>query len=103
MDRRVTLAKRYEDAITERFRQANQEPVKFKTTIGRAAAIDRAAHRGQTLLQAEPSHKVSDQYRKLAREVEQRVLAHRATLTKAGQRPALTPLPAAAQGVTANA
>jgi len=106
MDRRVTLAKRYEDAITERFRQANQEPVKFKTTIGRAAAIDRAAHRGQTLLQAEPSHKVSEQYRKLAREVEQRILAHRAGLTKAaspGQRPALTPLPATAQGVTANA
>ena len=91
---------------SERFRQANQEPVKFKTTIGRAAAIDRAAHRGQTLLQAEPSHKVSEQYRKLAREVEQRILAHRAGLTKAaspGQRPALTPLPATAQGVTANA
>ncbi len=104
MDRRVTLAKRYEDAITERFRQANQEPVKFKTTIGRAAAIDRAAHRGQTLLQAEPSHKVSEQYRELAREVEQRILAHQAALAQPeAARPAsVSPLPAA-QGVTANA
>ena len=104
MDRRVTLAKRYEDAITERFRQANQEPVKFKTTIGRAAAIDRAAHRGQTLLQAEPSHKVSEQYRELAREVEQRIRAHQAALAQpeAAQRASVTPLPTA-QGVTANA
>ena len=105
MDRRVTLAKRYEDAITERFRQANQEPVKFKNTIGRAAAIDRAAHLGQTLLQAEPSHKVSEQYRKLAQEVEQRILSHRATLTapQAGTRPAPAPLPEISAGVTANA
>jgi cellulose biosynthesis protein BcsQ len=105
MDRRVTLAKRYEDAITERFRQANQEPVKFKNTIGRAAAIDRAAHLGQTLLQAEPSHKVSDQYRKLAQEVEQRILSHRATLEapQAGTRPAPAPLPEISTGVTANA
>ena len=44
-----------------------------------------------------------DEYLDSVREVEQRILAHRATLTKAGQRPALTPLPAAAQGVTANA
>jgi len=104
MDRRVTLAKRYEDAITERFRQANQEPVKFKTTIGRAAAIDRAAHGGQTLLQSEPNHKVSDQYRNLAREVEQRILAHQSTLAQpeAARRPSAAPLPTA-QGVTANA
>ena len=105
MDRRVTLAKRYEDAITERFKQANQEPVKFHTTIGRAAAIDRAAHQGQTLLQAEPGHPVSEQYRKLAREVEQRILAHRATLGRpdAIARPAPTPVRPLAQGVIANA
>jgi chromosome partitioning protein len=98
MDRRVTLAKRYEDAITERFRQANQEPVKFMTTIA-------AAHQGQTLLQAEPGHPVSEQYRKLAREVEQRILAHRATLGRSEvvPRPALAPLKPAGQGVIANA
>ena len=66
MDRRVTLAKRYEDAITQRFRQANEEPVKFTTTIGRAAAINRAAHEGKTILQTEPNHRVSHQYRQLA-------------------------------------
>ena len=76
MDRRVTLAKRYEDAITQRFKQANEEPVKFTTTIGRAAAINRAAHQGQTILQTEPNHRVSHQYRQLAQELEDRIAAH---------------------------
>ena len=80
MDRRVTLAKRYEDAITQRFKQANEEPVKFATTIGRAAAINRAAHLGKTILQTEPNHRVSQQYRDLAKEVEARIIAHHASL-----------------------
>ena len=81
MDRRVTLAKRYEDAITQRFKQANEEPVKFTTTIGRAAAINRAAHLGKTILQTEPTHRVSHQYRDLTLEIEARISAHRASLT----------------------
>ena len=76
MDRRVTLAKRYEDAITQRFKQANEVPVKFATTIGRAAAINRAAHQGRTILQTEPNHRVSHQYRQLAQELEDRIAAH---------------------------
>ena len=80
MDRRVTLAKRYEDAITKRFKQANEEPVKFTTTIGRAAAINRAAHLGKTILQTEPNHRVSHQYRNLTLEIEARIVAHRASL-----------------------
>ena len=79
MDRRVTLAKRYEDAITQRFKQANEEPVKFTTTIGRAAAINRAAHLGKTILQTEPNHRVSHQYRDLTLEIEARISAHRAS------------------------
>jgi hypothetical protein len=49
---------------------------------------------------------VSEQYRKLAREVEQRILAHRATLGREDVkvRPVLAPAPAPApQGVIANA
>ena len=80
MDRRVTLAKRYEEAITQRFKQANEEPVKFTTTIGRAAAINRAAHLGKTILQTEPNHRVSHQYRDLTLEIEARISAHRASL-----------------------
>ena len=85
MDRRVTLARRYEEAIAERFVQANQEPVKFRTTIGSAAAIDRAAHLGKTLLQVEPSHRVSEQYLELAAEVEERIRIHQISKGKVAE------------------
>jgi len=105
MDRRVTLAKRYEDAITRRFRQANQEPVKFSTTIGRAAAINRAAHQGKTILQTEPNHRVSHQYRHLSQEVEERIAAHQTALNDAsGQTPsAASSQPEASSDVMAHA
>jgi chromosome partitioning protein len=77
MDRRVTLARRYEEFIAERFRAANAEPMKFKTTIGRAAAIGRAAVHGKTVLEAEPTHEVAQQFRDLALEVEERIHNHR--------------------------
>ena len=78
MDRRRTLARRYEEMITDRFLQSNQEPVKFKTTVSSAAAIDRAYNHRQTLLQFEPRHRVSEEYRELAREVEERIAHHQA-------------------------
>jgi chromosome partitioning protein len=77
MDRRVALARRYEEFIAERFRAANAEPMKFKTTIGRAAAIGRAAVHGKTVLEAEPSHAVARQFLDLALEVEERIRQHR--------------------------
>ena len=105
MDRRVTLAKRYEDAITDRFRQANQEPVKFSTTIGRAAAINRAAHQGKTILQTEPNHRVSHQYRHLSQEIEERIAAHHAALggTSAQTHSAASPQPEVSSDVMAHA
>ena len=105
MDRRVTLAKRYEDAITRRFRQADQEPVKFSTTIGRAAAINRAAHQGKTILQTEPNHRVSHQYRQLSVEIEERIKAHQAALdnTLVQTRSAVSPQPEVSSDVLAHA
>jgi chromosome partitioning protein len=113
MDRRRTLAKRYEEAIGERFKQANQEPVKFETTVSTAAAIDKAYHQGKTLIQVEPTHKVSEQYRALAREVVQRITRHEAekaaqrgaqdAVTSAPTPSAPTPSEATRAGVIANA
>jgi chromosome partitioning protein len=77
MDRRKTLARFCEHEIEKRFRQANAEPVKFRTSIGTAADIDRASYEGKTLLQAQPRHPVAQQYRALAAEVEERIAAHR--------------------------
>ena len=78
IDRRKTLARAYEEAIEQRFRDAREKPVKFRTTISSAAAIDRAYQQKATVLQTEPSHKVSVQYRELASEVEERIAEHEA-------------------------
>jgi len=76
MDRRVALARRYEEYIAEHSRSSSAAPIKFKTTIGRAAAIGRAAVHGKTVLEAEPGHAVAQQFRDLAAEVEDRIQQH---------------------------
>ena len=48
-------------------------PLLFKTQIARTAMIPRAQMEGRTLLQTRPNHKVSKQYKDLAKEVEQRI------------------------------
>lgn len=46
--------------------------LKFKTEIGRSIVIPEAQKQGQTVFQTEPRHKVTEQYRELAREIEKR-------------------------------
>ncbi len=46
--------------------------LKFKTEIGRSVIIPEAQKMGQTVFQTEPRHKVTEQYRELAREIEKR-------------------------------
>ena len=76
MDRRKNLAKQYEIAIAKQFLDANQNSVKFNATISSAAAIEKAYEANKTLLQYEPNHKVSMQYRELAEEFEERIASH---------------------------
>ena len=56
---------------------ANEQPVKFATTISSAADIENACEQKQTVLQYKPQHKVSQQYRELTEEIEQRIEEHR--------------------------
>jgi cellulose biosynthesis protein BcsQ len=46
--------------------------LKFKTEIGRSIVVPEAQKTGKTLFQTEPRHKVTEQYRELAREIEKR-------------------------------
>jgi cellulose biosynthesis protein BcsQ len=46
--------------------------LKFKTEIGRSIVIPEAQKLGQTIFQTEPRHKITEQYRELAREIEKR-------------------------------
>ncbi|MGH0029954.1 MAG: ParA family protein [Myxococcota bacterium] len=78
VDRRIALHKHYEHKIREGFLDRRGGRVKLEPTISSAAAIDRAYQKNLLLLEAVPSHKVSAQYRELAREVEARIARERA-------------------------
>ncbi len=45
----------------------------FQTRISRSVAVANAQNQGKTILQTEPAHKVTEEYRQLAREVIERV------------------------------
>ena len=47
--------------------------MKFATTIDRTTEVSKAQRTGTTLFQTNPMHKVTEQYRQLAREVEVRL------------------------------
>ena len=49
--------------------------LKFKTEISRSTVVPQAQKLGSTVFQSEPKHKVSEQYRALALEVEARFMS----------------------------
>lgn len=53
---------------------------KFSTSISRATIIPAAQKRGETVFQTEPKHKICQQFRDLAIELERRIAAHLASL-----------------------
>lgn len=72
VNRRTRLATQLVQWVTERFEV--MEPYgTFATRISRSTAVAYAQNEGQTILQREPAHKVTEQYRALAREVIERV------------------------------
>jgi cellulose biosynthesis protein BcsQ len=50
-----------------------QKSAKFTTTISRAVVIPKAQKVGKTIFQTNSTHKVTDEYRSLAREIEERL------------------------------
>jgi chromosome partitioning protein len=73
MDRRTNLAKTIRDYVQEKFALDGHESLKFATSIDRSTEVPKAQREGKTLFSIAPVHKVTDQYRQLAREVELRL------------------------------
>jgi chromosome partitioning protein len=73
MDRRTNLAKTLRDYVQEKFALDGHESLKFATTIDRSTEVPKAQREGKTLFETASVHKVTDQYRQLAREVELRL------------------------------
>jgi chromosome partitioning protein len=76
VDTRTRLARLHIDLIEDLFRRGpGQRSAMFETIISRSTVIGEAQRLGKTIFQTDPSHKVTEQYRKLASELEQRLAA----------------------------
>ncbi len=76
--RRPKLEAELLDYARDRLDARRGAPVLFRTQIARTAMIPRAQMEGRTLLQTRPKHKVSKQYKDLAREITRRMARLRA-------------------------
>jgi len=76
VDTRTRLARLHIDLIEDLFRRGpGQRSAMFETIISRSTVIGEAQRQGKTVFQTDPTHKVTEQYRKLASELEQRLAA----------------------------
>jgi chromosome partitioning protein len=74
VDKRTSLANSLSDFVEQSFRIGeNAESVKFKSTIGRSTVIPQTQRVGKTLFETHSTHKVTDEYRALADEIEERL------------------------------
>jgi chromosome partitioning protein len=76
VDTRTRLARLHIDLIEDLFRRGpGQRSAMFETIISRSTVIGEAQRQGKTIFQTDPAHKVTEQYRQLASELEQRLAA----------------------------
>jgi len=71
--RRTRLASALTKYVEDTFRFEDNESAKFQTSISRSVVIHETQKLGKTLFETHPEHKVCDQYRALALEVEKRL------------------------------
>src|SRR4051812_22148453 len=70
--RKTRLATTLIQYVEDAFSVDGGPSAKFKTTISRSTVVPEAQKVGKTVFQTEPQHKVSQQYRALVREIEER-------------------------------
>jgi chromosome partitioning protein len=74
VDKRTSLANALSEFVENSFRAGeNAESVKFKSSIGRSTVIPQTQKVGRTLFETHSTHKVTDEYRALAAEIEARL------------------------------
>lgn len=72
-DSRTILANSLTDYVEQLFSDGNKS-AKFNTVISRSTIVPQAQKLGRTIFQTAPKHKITQQYRKLAREIEKRLV-----------------------------
>lgn len=74
VDKRTSLANALSEFVEKSFKTGeNAESIKFKTSIGRSTVIPQTQKVGRTLFETHSTHKVTDEYRELAIEIEARL------------------------------
>lgn len=74
VDKRTSLANALSEFVENSFRAGeNAESIKFKSSIGRSTVIPQTQKVGKTLFETHSTHKVTDEYRALAAEIEARL------------------------------
>jgi chromosome partitioning protein len=74
VDKRTSLANALSDFVEQSFKTGDStESVKFRTSIGRSTVIPQTQKVGKTLFETHSTHKVTDEYRTLAGEIELRL------------------------------
>lgn len=82
VDKRTSLANSLADFVEQSFRIGkSKDSIKFKATIGRSTVIPQTQKVGKTLFETHSTHKITDQYRELAREIEVRLAKIEAATT----------------------
>jgi chromosome partitioning protein len=74
VDKRTSLANALSEFVEKSFRAGdNAESIKFRSSIGRSTVIPQTQKVGKTLFETHSTHKVTDEYRALAIEIEERL------------------------------
>src|SRR5215813_13679890 len=73
VDKRTRLANTLTSYVEDTFTIDPTKSLKFVTTISRSTVVPQAQKVGKTVFQTDPTHKVADQYRALAKEIEDRI------------------------------
>jgi chromosome partitioning protein len=72
-DKRTTLSNQLTEYVEKIFGPDGDKSMKFDATISRAVVIPKAQKLGKTIFQTNSTHKVTEEYRHLAREIEERL------------------------------
>ena len=75
VDKRTRLANTLNEYVDQIFSPDRRSSAKFRTTISRSTVVPQAQKLGKTLFQTHPMHMVTDQYREIVREIEERLAA----------------------------
>lgn len=92
VDKRTRLATTLTEYVERLFTVPGVGSAKFASEISRSTVVPQAQKLGKTVFQTDPGHKVTEQYRELAREIEARL--------RAFERQAAAPVPAAPAAAT---